>query len=193
MKKVWIAMMFVPSLALAEAPPPAPAAGGAAPAKMEAPKPYAELEQLKFFAGNWSCDGKAPASPMGPAHDFKATNNAKWELDGFWMMHSREVKKSKDMPMSFVGRAWNGWDKAASKFVFAGADNMGGWINLTSTGWTGDKMVYEGDSMMMSGKKKVRLSFMKGKTPNEMTAEFAVGDDKGGWNPPITESCKKGK
>jgi hypothetical protein len=192
MKRLSIATwLLAPSLVLAEAPPAAAPAG--APPKMEAPKPFAELEQLKMLAGNWSCDGKAPAGPMGPAHDVKSTNTAKWELDGFWLMHSREVKKTTEMPMAFSGRAWNGWDKSAGKFVFAGADNMGGWINLTSTGWVGDKMVFEGDSLGMHGKSKVRLTFIKGKTPNEMSSEFARADENGRWMPPMTESCKKGK
>jgi hypothetical protein len=185
------ALILAPSLALAQKPAAAPAA---APAKMEAPKPYAELEQLKpVFSGNWACEGKIPETPMGPAHDIKAKVSWKWELDGFWASGSREIMKSKDEPMPFKSNVTTGWDKAQSKFVFVGVDNFGGWINLTSTGWAGDKMTFEGDGMGMKGKTKIKLTFMKGKTPNEMTAEFQRADEKGAFGPAMTESCKKGK
>jgi hypothetical protein len=191
MKRLSIAaLLLAPSLALAEAP--APAAGGAPP-KMEAPKPYAELDQIKPLAGTWSCDGKVPAGPMGPAHDTKATVSWKWELDNFWLIGSREVKKTKEMPMAFMGHVTIGWDKSQNKFVFVGVDNMGGWINLTSTGWTGDKMAFEGESLRRIGKVKTHLAFSKGKTPNELTAEFQAADEKGVMGPPMSESCKKGK
>lgn len=199
MKRLSLALALVPSLALAQKPAaekaaaPAPAAAGAAPAKMEPPKPAAELDNLKPLIGTWNCDGKAPASPMGPAHEYKSVNTFKWDLDNFWAAHSRDVKKSKENPMGFAGKGWTGWDGSAKKLVFAGADNHGGWISLTSTGWTGDNMVFEGDAFGMHGKHKVKLTFMKGKTPNEVSVEFAMADDKGAFMPPMTESCKKGK
>ena len=36
------------------------------PAPSGPPKPAPEVAQLAFFAGEWSCKGKAEASPMGP-------------------------------------------------------------------------------------------------------------------------------
>jgi hypothetical protein len=196
MKRLLLALALVPSLALAQKPAAAPAAApaaGAAPAKMEPPKPAAELDNLKPLLGTWNCEGKAPASPMGPAHDFKSTNTFKLDLDNFWVSHSREVKKSKEMPMGFMGKGWSGWDGSAKKLVFAGADNHGGWISLTSAGWAGDNMAFEGDAFGMMGKRKVKLTFMKGKTPNEVNVEFMMADDKGAMGAPMTESCKKGK
>jgi len=192
MKRLSIALALVPSLALAQkpaaAPAPAPAAGGAAPAKMEPPKPAAELDNFKPILGTWNCDGKVPAGPMGPAHDSKAVNTLKMDLDNFWVMHSREVKKTKENPMGFMGKGWAGWDASAKKLIFAGADNMGGWISVTSSGWAGDNMAFEGDAFGPMGKHKVKLTFMKGKTPNDLSVEFAMEG-----MPAMTETCKKGK
>ena len=46
----------------------------------EAPKPPVELSQLKFFVGNWTCSGNAPASAFGPAHKSEAAVTARWDL-----------------------------------------------------------------------------------------------------------------
>src|SRR5437588_8730121 len=78
-------VMLLPQLGLAEEKAAAPKAEAAKaePMKMEAPKPAAELDALKPLAGMWNCDGKAPDSPMGPAHAYKASMNNKWDLGNF--------------------------------------------------------------------------------------------------------------
>ena len=35
------------------------------------PKPAAEMSQLAYFEGSWSCSGKMLESPMGPAGAMK--------------------------------------------------------------------------------------------------------------------------
>jgi hypothetical protein len=191
-------MVLLPQLAVAEEKAPAkaeakPAAGAkpeaAAPMKMEAPKPYAELDALKPLAGMWSCDGKAPEGPMGPAHAYKATVNHKWDLANFWIWQEYKTMKSKENPMAFSAKGWMGWDNANKHYVWAGVDDMGGWISLTSTGWTGDKMEFSGDAMGMMGKMKAKFTLTKGKTPNELMMETSMETPKGPatW----TETCKK--
>jgi hypothetical protein len=182
-----LALVLVPQLSLAEEKAEKP---GAPPA-MAAPKPGPELDALKPLAGMWMCDGKAPASPMGPAHSYKATSSSKWELGNFWLWTDYSVKKSKEHPMAFNARAWMGYDSANKHYVFAGVDDMGGWISLTATGWEGDKLEWNGDSMGPMGKAKTKFTFTKGKTPTEYTMEFTMQNPKGEWMPPSTETCKK--
>lgn len=158
---------------------------------MTAPKPGPELDALKPLGGNWACDGKAPAGPMGPAHSYKASFNNKWDLGNFWIWSEYDVKKSKENPMAFTGKGWMGYDSANKHYVWAGVDNMGGWISLTSSGWEGDKLTWEGDGMGPKGKTKMKFTFTKGKTPTEVSLEYAAQDDKGAWESPTTETCKK--
>src|SRR5262245_53079874 len=106
MKRALLLALLLPSLGRAQkpaAPPPAPAAPpvnaptkGATPAAAPAgpPKPAVELEQIKWLAGSWTCEAKAPESPMGPAHSFKATWKNKWDLDNFWLAVDYVEKKS---------------------------------------------------------------------------------------------------
>src|SRR5262252_8552314 len=104
-----IAIALVGALAHAQnpktesAPPGAKktAPGGAKPGEaaagaMPLPRPPAELAQLKLFLGNCKCEGKAPASPMGPEHATHSAVSAKMDLDSFWMMFHIEEKKTKD-------------------------------------------------------------------------------------------------
>jgi hypothetical protein len=163
----------------------------AKPPAMTAPKPGPELDVLKPIAATWSCDGKAPAGPMGPAHSYKSTVNNKWDLGNFWIWSEYQVKKSKENPMAFSAKGWIGWDSANKHYVWAGVDDTGGWISLTSKGWEGDKLVFDGDGMGMNGKTKMKFTITKGKTPNEITFEAASQSAKGDWEAPSSEACKK--
>src|SRR6185312_6746663 len=122
------------------APAPAPAAASAPPPA--APKPAAELDQLKVFEGSWRCEGKQPAGPFGPEQDYKSTLKGKKDIDNFWIAIEYDQKKSKTHPMPIKARGFLGYDPAAKKYVSIGADNTGGWINESSTGWEGDKLVF---------------------------------------------------
>src|SRR5215470_3095626 len=91
MKRIAIAAgLCLASLALAqETKKPAPGAPAAAaqPKPMEGPpKPAPEMKQLDLFLGNWKCEGKMMASPMGKEHAIKSTVTGKADLDGFWVV-----------------------------------------------------------------------------------------------------------
>ena len=58
--------------------------GSTALAQQAAPKPAAEMSQVKYYAGAWTCAGDAPAGPFGPAHKTQTSLTLKSDLDGFW-------------------------------------------------------------------------------------------------------------
>jgi hypothetical protein len=191
--KIALMMLLLPASAFADEKAAKtetkPEAKAGAP-KMEAPKPGPEVEALKPLVGMWSCDGKAPESPMGPAHEYKATLNHKLDLGNFWIWQEYKSVKSKDHP-AFAAKGWMGWDGANKHYVWAGVDDMGGWISLTSSGWQGEKIEFAGDAMMMTGKTRAKFTATKGKTPNEMSFEMTMQDPKGNWTPPDVQTCKK--
>jgi hypothetical protein len=183
--------------AAAAKPAPAPAATAAAPAAPApvaaaaptAPKPATELDQLKLFEGNWRCEGKQPAGPFGPEHDYKSSFKAKKDIDNFWIAIEYDQKKSKAHPMPIKARGFLGYDPAARKYVSVGADNTGGWINESSPGWEADKLVFTGDGSMGGQKVSFRETYTK-KNEKEMTwsGEMKMGKD---WVSVGNDTCKK--
>src|SRR5258708_23303784 len=55
-----------------------------AKADMAMPPPAAEMAQLKFFDGNWTCAGTMSASPFGPAGKMTSTVRTHSDLGGVW-------------------------------------------------------------------------------------------------------------
>src|SRR5258708_29317950 len=53
-----------------------------AKADMAMPPPAAEMAQLKFFDGNWTCAGTMSASPFGPAGEMTSTVRTPSDLGG---------------------------------------------------------------------------------------------------------------
>lgn len=154
------------------------------------PTPAPQLQQLKFFAGTWTCDGKGFASPFAPAeHPIKATAKVKWDLNNFWQTFVYEEKKTKEHPHpAKVAGTW-GWDSGGKRFVRADADTMGGWFSPTSTGWAGEQFVWVGDLSISAGMLPARHTFTKTGDKGFVHA-FALNVN--GVNTPIFEvTCKK--
>ncbi len=176
-----------PAVAAKPAAPPAPVAAATPPPP--APKPAAELDQLKLFEGTWKCDGKQPAGPMGPESAYKSSFKGKKDVENFWLAFDYTQKKSKAHPIPIVAKGFLGYDPATKKYVTMGVDNMGGSISETSPGWEADKLVFAGDGQMAGQKISFRETYTK-KGDKEMiwSGEMKMGKD---WIPVGTDTCKK--
>jgi len=164
--------------------PAEPAAAGA-PAAAAAPKPAAENEVIKKSAGSWRCEGTAKA-PDGQEHKYKSTWNVKPSLGGHW--YALTYKRAKMGPVpGFEGNATVGFDDADKKYFFVGFDNMGGWINLSSS----DGATFAGEGVPMGKKGPVKFSFTPGKDKKGQESDklFDVTLDFGTTS--ASESCKK--
>jgi hypothetical protein len=151
------------------------------------PKPPAQLEQLKFFLGNWKCSGKQLATPMsGPEHTFTGSASAKLESDGFWQEFIYEEKKSKDHPgLKLVG-LW-GYDTGGKRFIRAAGSSMGGWDSATSIGFNAEKMVWTGDLSSPTGRMPFRQTFTK-KSDKEWSFRLEL-NVQGNWMPLSEVTC----
>jgi hypothetical protein len=168
----------------AMAAPPAPAAAAPA-APMGPPKPAPENDMFKKVAGTWSCE----ASGKGPdGKDMKSKTTWTWKsvLGGHWYTVVYKRAKSGPMP-AFEGDATMGFNVVEKKYWFVGVDNMGGWINLSST----DGMAYAGEGLPMGKKGPMKFSFAKGKDKKGAESDklMDVTLDFGGMV--ATETCKK--
>jgi hypothetical protein len=161
-----------PRPADAGAPPAIASAGGAAAAAPQ--KPPAEMEQMKFFLGNWICQGTAYPSPFAASeHPVKATARVKADLNGFWQTFVYEEKKTREHPQAVKVMGTWGWNSGAKKFVRADADWFGGWYTPTSPGWDGDNFIWSGEMSLAAGKMPARHTFTR-KSDKEFTHTFEV-------------------
>jgi hypothetical protein len=153
--------------------------------------PAKELEQLKFFDGEWKCDGKMEASEQGPAHTFKSTVSIKPESNNMWYGINYTEEKSKDHPAR-TGRGYWGYDPSSKQFVRMFVGSNGDWETATSQGWTGNELVWTGTLHNFMGQPKTEFkhSFTK-KGNNEFTDKFET-NNQGTWKTmPGSCTCKK--
>lgn len=186
MRKTCTAVVLLwSSLALAQTPAadkPAAPPPTDAKAPMAAPKPPAELQQLKDMVGTWKCDGKTTIA--GKEMVSKMTARFNWDLDNYFVVAAMDSPKSKDNPTGYKSRATYGYDAGGKQFVAMGVDSMGGMSMLTSKGWDGDKMDWAGKTRAMGQEMDTKETITR-KGPREVTISGTSG--------PVTweSTCKK--
>ena len=141
------------------------AMAGISPATAQEPpmppsKAPAENDALKMFLGNWTCAGTAMLGPEKTAK-IKATAKVKSDLGGFWQSFVYTEQKTKDYPMAVTAIGTWGWDGQAKKFVRAEFESSGAYVTGTSTGWSGDTLVWDLEVSNFMGKWTAKHSFTK--------------------------------
>ena len=178
-------------LSLLALPAMAQEAGKAKTAPPPPPKPAPQLEQLKFFLGNWKCAGKQLATPMfGPEHPITGSASAKLESDGFWQQFTYEEKKTPQHPGFKLVGLW-GWDLGGKRFIRAAGSSNGAWDSATSVGFNADKMVWTGDLSGPTGRMPFRQTFTK-KGEKEWSFRLEL-NLQGNWVPLTEVTCTAGK
>jgi uncharacterized protein DUF1579 len=182
---LFLAVLCTGGVSRAEKPTAAPPTNAPPPGP---PKPPAELDGIKWLEGNWHCDGKAPAGPMGPEHAYKSTMRIKRELDGFWYVGEYEQRKAKDNPMAIKARSFMGFDPVAKKVITFGVDSVGGALQLAGA-IEGDKIASEGEGSMGGQKIGFKETFSKtGDRALTWHGEVRVGKD---WVIVGDDTCKR--
>lgn len=154
---------------------------------MAAPKPAAEMANLKFFDGRWSCSGEGVMEPGGPSMKMTSSVKSHSDLGGFWQ--SGMVKGTTAGMPPFEGMFHMTWDAAAKQYVMLWVDNMGGWSQERASGWEGDKLVFTGDMQMGTQKMRARDTFTR-KADGGM-AHMGEAEVGGQWVKMMDETCKK--
>jgi len=158
-----------------------------ASAQQGPPQPAAEMSQLAYFEGTWSCSGKMMQSPMGPGGATTSTVQVRKDLNGHFQ--TGVIKGSATGMPPFEGRFQATYDAGMKQFVMLWADNMGGWSQTSSAGWKGDTLIYEGDSHMSGQSMKMRESFTKSGAAS--MKRVAEGEVNGKWMTLAEETCTK--
>ena len=155
------------------------------------PAPSPEFAQLAFFAGDWSCKGRAEASPFGPAHATLGKVHISREIGGFWYMGRYSETKTAANPHPMVFQFVQGYDGTAKAFTMDCFDAFGGHCHQTAAGWQDGKLVYTGESTGSGPATPVRDTFSKtGEASLEHTGEMQMD---GKWMALDHETCTRGK
>jgi hypothetical protein len=161
------------------------------PAASGPPAPSPEVGQLSYFVGDWSCQGKADASPMGPAHSTRATVHISKEMGGFWIVGRYAEVKSATNPNPMIFHFVQGYDGTAKSLVMDCFDGFGDHCHQTSAGWKDGKLVYSGEQTGSSPATQVRDTFTKkGEAVLEHGGEMQVD---GKWISLDHETCVRAK
>jgi hypothetical protein len=160
------------------------------PMAMAGPKPAAEMSNLKFFDGSWTCSGEGAMEPGGAMMKMESSVMSHTDMGGFWQSGTVKAKAMGGMP-PFEGMFHMTYDPASKGYLMLWIDNVGGRSEGRSTGWTGDKIVFTGDGYMGADKVASRDTFAKNADGSMVhTGEAQVG---GKWVKMMEETCRKGR
>lgn len=155
------------------------------------PAPSPELGKLAFFAGDWTCTGKAEESPFGPAHATRAKVHVSKDIGGFWYVGRYEETRTAENPHPVVFQFFQGYDGTAKEFVMECFDSFGSHCHQTSAGWQGDKLAFSGESTGSGPATPVRDTFTRtGDGSLEHMGELQMD---GKWVAIAHEACKRAK
>jgi Protein of unknown function (DUF1579) len=151
------------------------------------PTPAAEMAQIAYFEGTWTCSGKMMESPMGPAANTTTNVQIRKDLNGHFQ--TGVIKGSAPNLPPFEGRYQATYDAGQKQFVMMWADNMGGWSQTSSPGWQGDTITYTGESHMGGQTMKTREVFTKSGAAS--MKHLSEGEMNGKWMTLGDETCNK--
>lgn len=152
--------------------------------------PPAELSQVAFFTGTWHCTGKGFETPFGPEHVTEATVMSAPAVGGWWQELKYDEKKSAANPMPVHAAMIFGFDSEKKQFVGACFDSFGQHCAQSSSGWSGDTLMFEGHSSMGDGTAGVRDTFTKSGA-NKVTHLGEMQGPDGAWMKLDEEHCTK--
>ncbi len=163
------------------------------------PKPGAETKKLAAWGGEWTYEGEAKESPVGPAGKFTGKMNCRMTLGGFFLECRWEEKGPTGVIRGVEIDGFDSVNKSYSTHSFSSDGGTGaGSITIKGNGWTflvdaiqGGKQVkargtaeFSPDLMGYTGKSEVSLD---GKTWT------LLAEAKGVKTPPAAKSAKETK
>jgi hypothetical protein len=154
--------------------------------------PPAELSQLSFLSGVWSCKGTDFASPMGPEHATEGVARGAMAVGGHWLHVTYDEKSTRANPVPAHFGMYFGFDTAEKKFVESCFDSFGGRCLQFSDGWQNDTLTLEGTQTSEGQKIRVRDVFTR-KGANGLGHYSEMQNESGNWVKMDEESCTRSK
>ncbi len=105
----------------------------------------------KWFVGGWICEGEQHGSPKAVAVQFTDKFTFKMALDGSWLTyHIDQTKGPLQGKRTLVG--WGTWDANAKAHVRRDMNMGGSRVDVTTSRWEGDTLVFTGYMVTGDGK-----------------------------------------
>jgi hypothetical protein len=159
-------------------------------AKMEMPKPPAELaDYAKATAGNWRCTG-TETQMDGNTSKITGTVKTRLDPDKWWVVDTIEARGTQG---TFKMTAYTTYDAAAKKWRRVAVNNHGGQMIGSSEGIEDNKADWNMDvtSAMGAGQFRDHVDMTDPKAGVKMWGEMSM--DKGKtWQRAYEWTCKKG-
>jgi hypothetical protein len=170
--------------ATATPPSGATAAAGAAPEKMEMPKPGPEQDALKPFVHNMTSTGTTVAGAMGPnSPEMKTKGKAmcKWIDGNLWAACDiEESAGTGKTAMKWMGHWVFGYDALAKGYRGVMVDNMGMMMPMKGT-LDGAKMTWESATEMKVPNMPSKMRFTEDATDPKNIKFTEEGEMNGKW------------
>ena len=136
-----------------------------------APKPGPEQKRIGYFAGDWSFQGEAKPSPMGPAGKSSATESCSWFAGGFQLVC--QTKGTGPMGPS-TGQATMAYDPGRKAYTYHAINSTGSVIFVR--GQVDGKVWTWNDDMTIDGKTmKIRATVTE-ESPTAYSFKLEAGD-----------------
>jgi hypothetical protein len=146
-------------------------------------------KEFAYFVGKWNCQEDWLKTDFSPAMKSTAFLTASDDLDGAWIVWHYEQIASPELKQPAKGADFWGYDSGAKKFVRAKVDaNVPGHVGeLTSAGWEGDTIAWEGMQITPKGPVPFKHTFTKVDEKTINGKLFLAGQQF------YTSTCKKAR
>jgi hypothetical protein len=105
------------------------------------PNAAPDFSSMNFLMGTWHCVQSVPGRPGKRTE----TDTYTMAYDGWQMQdHSVSPPFDKYRTRTIVGDNWTTWDPTIKLWINQGVDNFGGYGLSTSSGWSGNSMIWNG-------------------------------------------------
>jgi hypothetical protein len=114
-------------------------------------KPGPEHKRMGYFAGQWTFQGEAKASPMGPAGKIMMTETCEWFSGGFQLVCRTKGTSPRG---ASTGQSIMGYDSGRQAYTYYALSSLGdnifvrGTVDGKTWTWT-DEMMVEGKPMKL--------------------------------------------
>ena len=99
-------------------------------AQVQAPKPGPEYKTYEVWVGDWTYEGEAKETPLGPGGKFSGKSTVRWILSGFFLEY-RAQEQGPLGDLEIVEFDW--YDAATKRYPYQGYMNNGEVYSATAT------------------------------------------------------------
>ncbi len=147
-----------------------------------------ELDEIAYFEGTWRCE--QPPSLL--SSESTALNwQVERDLNGSWYVGYAEEVATATNPEPVNSREFLGYDAIAEHFIRVSAVSNGNLLNLTSSGWQGEQLIWEGTVTTRSELISLRQMITR-ENENTFTATyFVLNAVSNEWQAVISETCER--